>query len=235
VQTLYTICRGQVEAIAGLPADAFRHVVRSLSEGINSLDNSIADTASHALDQLASAFVRNCKRDTPLGGALARQLQASPSIFTALMKILFHIVMFSEHGNKTAIVRPLLPVILAAEIVEPGVSRLVMRPAGGDGTKQRGFHVSRAHARSPALRHHYPTPPSSLPPSPQVLERFCMEIVVKQPIHKHQLDMERQFKMLSEDIVASLEPTNRERFVTRMAVFISEVRSFATEVVFDEL
>lgn len=119
---MHFVCRAHLESLAALPAQMFLQIVRSLSEGLDSLESEIANQAAYALDHLASSYVRNAKKDSQLGQALRMQLQANPVIFQTLMQILFQILVFSETQNQYTLARPMLPIIIAAEFVRPDVS-----------------------------------------------------------------------------------------------------------------
>ena len=113
--------RSHLEVVTALPPPAFLQAVTSISQGIDSLDADITAQAAFALDQLASHFVKLARKDTPLAAQLRDQVAANAQIFTALMGSLFVILVFSEQLNHFTLARPMLPIILAAEMVDPGV------------------------------------------------------------------------------------------------------------------
>lgn len=124
---IHGICRSHINELIKLTDDEFLLIIQSISEGIDSLSMTIADQAARSLDYLATAYVRNYKKNTPLGNGLREKIMiASESsgdegIFSMLMKILFQILMFSENGNKYSLAKPVLPVILAAELTQQNV------------------------------------------------------------------------------------------------------------------
>ena len=125
--SMHILHRSHIELIVALPQPFFDRLVASLIEGLDSLDLEVATHASCAIDHLASHFVRNFAKDTPLAEAMRSRLQAGPHIFVNLMRQLFKVLVFDESPSTSAahatlaLVRPLLPVILAAELVSPGV------------------------------------------------------------------------------------------------------------------
>lgn len=118
---MHYICRSHLEALAALPPQAFLQAVRSISEGLDSLDQEITSQAASALDQLSSHFVRISKKDTPLATQLRNQVSANPTLFQTLMNILFNILVFSEQANHYTLARPMLPIMLAADAIQPDV------------------------------------------------------------------------------------------------------------------
>ena len=120
---LHLLARSHIELLVALPAPAFRQVIRTLSEGLDSLDNDVAQHAACAIDALASFFVRSAGKEPPGAHALRAHVAAMPTMFQVLMGILFRVLVFDEaHAQSAAtwtLVRPLLPVILAAELVQP--------------------------------------------------------------------------------------------------------------------
>lgn len=117
---LHLLCRSHVEHLVNLAPGAFQQLITLLADGLDSLDQEVALQAAHALDFLASFFVRNLKKDTPVMAKLRAHVAASPSIFEVLMKMLFNILVWGEAVNLRGMGRPLLALILAAEAVRKG-------------------------------------------------------------------------------------------------------------------
>ena len=113
--------RSHLEVVTALPPEAFLRAVTTISQGVDSLDPDITAQAAFALDQLATHFVKLVRKDSPVAAQLRAQVSANAQIFTVLMGSLFVILVFSEQLNHFTLARPMLPIILAAEMVEPGV------------------------------------------------------------------------------------------------------------------
>jgi hypothetical protein len=158
MSVVHSICRSHMESVAALPQPVFMQLVRSVSDGLDSLDTALADQASHALDHVASTYVRAAKKDSPLGAALRAQVMTAPGMFLQLMRVLFHILMFSENGNKYSLARPVLPIILAAELIQADVSLARARVC-----------VSQSYADTHSLSFL-----PSLPPFPPPLPSLCV-------------------------------------------------------------
>ncbi len=214
-------CRSHLDALVALPQAAFLQVVRTISEGLDSLDAETANQAAYALDNLSSSYVRLAKKETPAASALRAQVSANPGVFHSLMKILFQILVFSETQQQYILARPLLPTILAAELIRPDVSGA--RGGGGEG---RGGGV---RLRLPAPPRSRPSPHPHPTPSPQVLEDFKNDLVRSQPSDR-QARMHDEFVALARDITRSLDVGNRDRFAQRLAAFRLTVRDFALRV-----
>ena len=101
--------RSHIEAVTALPPEAFLLAVRSISDGVDSLDAEITAQAAFALDQLASHFVKLVRRESPVAAQLRAQIAANSNIFTILMNNLFMILVFSEQTNHFTLARPMLP------------------------------------------------------------------------------------------------------------------------------
>jgi len=124
--------RSHLEVVTALPPEAFLQAVTSISQGVDSLDPDITAQAAFALDQLATHFVKLARKDSPLAAQLRAQVQANAQIFTVLMGSLFVILVFSEQMNHFTLARPMLPIILAAETVDPGVLERLRDKLVGD-------------------------------------------------------------------------------------------------------
>jgi hypothetical protein len=122
---MHYVCRSHLDALASLPPQAFLQAVRSISDGLDSLDQEITSQAASALDQLSSQFVRLSKKDTPLATQLRNQVTANQTMFQTLMTILFQILVFSEQANHYTLARPMLPVLLAADAIQPDVMQVL--------------------------------------------------------------------------------------------------------------
>jgi hypothetical protein len=118
---LHLVFRSHLEFVAELPSAAFMTVMRTLTDALDSLDADLAGSAASALDHLATFYVRNAKKEGPVFRSLRAHIAANPAIFETLMKILFQILVFGEAANQWALARPLLALILAAELVRPDV------------------------------------------------------------------------------------------------------------------
>jgi hypothetical protein len=121
--------RNHIDLIAALPQPVFARLVRSLVDGLDCVDNDVAMRASSAMDHLATHFVKNWPKDTPTAQGLKLLVAADQGIFAVLMRQLFKVLVLDEapasaqsvgHMTALTLVRPLLPVILAAECVQPG-------------------------------------------------------------------------------------------------------------------
>lgn len=136
VTFLHLLFRSHLDIAVALPQAAFLRLLGTLKDGIDSLDGEVAQQAAGALDHLATNYVRAAKQRAGDGGggasgnggggggngtgaALRAHIAASPSVFEALMRVLFHILVFGEAANQWALARPLLPLVLAAELVRP--------------------------------------------------------------------------------------------------------------------
>lgn len=146
---LHLVLRSHMEVVAALPQPAFLALLSALREGLDSLDSEVSNQAAAGLDHLASFFVRHAKRLKAEGGgagaasapaaalppavavlggspspaATMAQLRGhfagAPGAFESLMKLLFRILVFGEAPNQWALARPLLPLMLAAELERP--------------------------------------------------------------------------------------------------------------------
>lgn len=130
---LHIVFRSHLDLVVALPQAAFLRVLGAIKDGVDSLDPEVAQQAAGALDHLASNYVRAAKRGGEVGSssaagsgsggtsgaALQAHIAASPNVFETLMKIVFQILVFGEAANQWALARPLLPLVLAAELVRP--------------------------------------------------------------------------------------------------------------------
>lgn len=97
----------------------FIQLIRSLQEGLDSLEPRFSMHAAVAVDCLAAYFVRSAAkagRDTTVD-QLHMHLSTEPSIFQELRNMLFEILVFSEVPNQWSLARPLLSLIVAADSV----------------------------------------------------------------------------------------------------------------------
>jgi exportin-7 len=125
---VHYVVRSHLDLFAALPREAFAQVMRSLQEGLDSLDQDVTTQAAFALDQLASQFVRQAKKDSPAAAALRGQIMQDGSLFPRLMEALLKILVYSEQANHYTLARPLLPVLIAANSLQPDVlSNLIER------------------------------------------------------------------------------------------------------------
>lgn len=111
--------RSHMETLVSLDTGSFMALIQTLTQGLDSVDTEIASQAAYSLDFFATFYVKNSKKDTPAMTALRGHLAAQPMLFEALMKVVFQVVVFGDIGNAWALPRPLLSLILAAELVRP--------------------------------------------------------------------------------------------------------------------
>ena len=204
-----------MDILVELDTPSLMQIVQTLTTSLDSLEAEVSSQASYALDFFATYYVRNVKKDSPAMTALRRHLAAQPQLFEALMKLVFHVVVFGEIGRSWSLPKPLLSLILAAELVRPNV-RATPRAAAAP--------RARARARRHAFAPHPLPPPFSV--SLQVFEEFKNEVVAMQPGDVQQR-MQDEFQKLMKDITRSLDPVNRDRFQNRITIFLVSVREFA--------
>jgi hypothetical protein len=116
VSFLHDAFRSHIDFLVTMDTPSFLQLIHALTTGLDSLTADVSSQAAYALDHFASFFVRNYRKNTPTMQALRGHLANQPAIFEALMKIVFQIVVFGELGNQWSMARPLLPLILAAEL-----------------------------------------------------------------------------------------------------------------------
>jgi hypothetical protein len=114
--------RSHMDVLVSLDTPSFMQLIQTLTAALDSLDTEVSSQAAYSLDFFASYYVRNAKKDTPAMAALRAHLSAQPSLFEALMKVVFQVVVFGDIGSAWSLPRPLLSLILAAEAVRPNVS-----------------------------------------------------------------------------------------------------------------
>ena len=110
-----------MDILVELDTPSLMQIVQTLTTSLDSLEAEVSSQASYALDFFATYYVRNVKKDSPAMTALRRHLAAQPQLFEALMKLVFHVVVFGEIGRSWSLPKPLLSLILAAELVRPNV------------------------------------------------------------------------------------------------------------------
>ena len=138
-----------MDILVELDTPSLMQIVQTLTTSLDSLEAEVSSQASYALDFFATYYVRNVKKDSPAMTALRRHLAAQPQLFEALMKLVFHVVVFGEIGRSWSLPKPLLSLILAAELVRPNV-RATPRAAAAPRARAR----ARRHAFAP-----HPLPP----------------------------------------------------------------------------
>lgn len=111
--------RLQFDFAVSLDQQTFQYICNTLKEGLESLDVSTTTHAASAIDCLATNYVRLARKDTNTANALRAQIQANPSLMESMMHQLFHIMVFGEVTNQWTMARPLLPLILASEMIQP--------------------------------------------------------------------------------------------------------------------
>jgi exportin-7 len=112
--------RSHMETLVSLDTGSFMSLIQTLTQALDSVDTEIASQAAYSLDFFATYYVKNYKKmDSPAMNALRGHLAAQPMLFEALMKVVFQVVVFGDIGNAWALPRPLLSLILAAELVRP--------------------------------------------------------------------------------------------------------------------
>jgi hypothetical protein len=117
---LHLLFRNHIDFMVVLPR--FAHVCQTLILGLDSIDVEVASHASCAIDFLATFYVKNHAKDSPAANALRAQVQAAPRIFHDFMVTLFRVLVFDDSAagaTTMSLIRPLLPSILAAQLVQP--------------------------------------------------------------------------------------------------------------------
>ena len=143
--------RSHMDILVELDTPSLLQIVQTLTTSLDSLEPEVSSQASYALDFFATYYVRNVKKDTPAMAALRRHLTVQPQLFEALMKLVFHVVVFGEIGRSWSLPKPLLSLILAAELVRPNV-RAPPRaaPPPERARELRTIHRLRAHPLLPS-------------------------------------------------------------------------------------
>jgi len=216
-----------MDILVELDTPSLMQIVQTLTTSLDSLEAEVSSQASYALDFFATYYVRNVKKDSSAMTALRRHLAAQPQLFEALMKLVFHIVVFGEIGRSWSLPKPLLSLILAAELVRPNVREHHSARRGAALRSARRGAARRCEQRSPP-RLFLRAPLLSRPPCAllQVFEEFKNEVVAMQPGDVQQR-MQDEFQKLMKDITRSLDPVNRDRFQNRITIFLVSVREFA--------
>ena len=122
ISFLHDAFRSHMDYLVTLDTSSFLSLIHALTTALDSLSPEVSSQGAYGLDHLASYYVRNFRKDNATMGALRSHLSNQPTIFEVLLKIVFEIVVFGEIGNQWSMARPLLPLILAAELTRPGVS-----------------------------------------------------------------------------------------------------------------
>ena len=81
----------------------------------------MATTCAVAVDNFASDFVTNARKETAAAVAVRVQAAHNPSLFSTLMAMIFQLCVFDDTQNQWTLSRALLTVIVAAEMVRPEV------------------------------------------------------------------------------------------------------------------
>ena len=113
------LLRSFMEVIVALPAQYFHQVLLTLSRGMDSLEGEVSAQAASSIDLLATFFVRNERKDSPTALALKNHVGANPRVFHELMLTVFRVLVFDDSPSTHSLTRPLLPVVLAAQVVQP--------------------------------------------------------------------------------------------------------------------
>jgi exportin-7 len=120
---MHLLMRSHIDFMVSLPPAGFLHIANTLIRGLDSVDVEVASHASCAIDFLATYYVKNVAKDAPSANALKAQLRANPRIFHDFMLTLFRVLVFDESSGAAtttmSLIRPLLPVILAAQLIQP--------------------------------------------------------------------------------------------------------------------
>ena len=116
---VHTLTKGHLKRLVGIPAPAWKRIMEAVREGLETDDATIANHASYALDYTATAFVQHARKDSAVGRQLREQVSKEPTVFDSMMKLLFQLVVFGESSTQWAMTRPMLPLILAADMVTP--------------------------------------------------------------------------------------------------------------------
>ena len=134
------------------------------------------------------------------------------------------ILVFGDAQNQWSLSRPLLALILAAELQRPDVRPGWADVGGGCRTRRRA-----PNTRAPASPHSAPRPSLlHLPRArPQCFDAFKVELIASQPSDARGRMGDELAKLMG-GITRSLDVANRERFAQRLTVFRIAVREFAT-------
>lgn len=111
--------KSQLEFAVSLDQATFQYICTTLKEGLDSLDVATSTYSASAVDCLATYYVRNSQKGTTTANALRAQIQANPNLMDSFMQLLFHILIFGEVMNQWTMARPLLPLIMATEMIQP--------------------------------------------------------------------------------------------------------------------
>ena len=107
------IFRHQLETIVLVPTQTFLHIIKSLEEGLLSLDSTVSIFCASTIDHLASFQFRVARRDKPEARALAQHLQNCPNLFSVFLISLFKKLIFQGVESYWSLSRPVLSIILA--------------------------------------------------------------------------------------------------------------------------
>lgn len=125
MRLLYLLFRGHIPSLVALPRDLFHQCLALVTQSLDSLDVDACVDAANCLDFVATAFVNSSRKKTPHGVELVNHISVQPNFFRSLMTMLFKILVFDESGpldsSYWALCKPVLPVILAAELQQQDV------------------------------------------------------------------------------------------------------------------
>ena len=120
--TLHLLLRSHIDYMVLLPPGPFQQICATLIRGLDCVDVEVASHASCSIDFLATFFVKNAAKESAAANALKAQVSAQPRIFHNFMMTLFRVLVFDESVGQAAttmsLIRPLLPSILAAQLVQ---------------------------------------------------------------------------------------------------------------------
>ena len=115
---MHVMSKNHLKSLVGIPAQHWQRIMVCLREGLEVTDQTVVNHASYAVDAIATAFVQHARKDDETGTKLRAQVAGDPAVFDELMKLLFQLLMFGEASTQWALSRPMLPLILAADIVQ---------------------------------------------------------------------------------------------------------------------
>ncbi len=116
---MHVMSKNHLKSLVGIPPQHWQHIMKCMREGLEVTDQTVVNHASYAVDAIATAFVQHARKDDETGTKLRAQVAGDPAVFDELMKLLFQLLMFGEASTQWALSRPMLPLILAADIVQP--------------------------------------------------------------------------------------------------------------------
>lgn len=116
---VHVLTKSHLKRLVGIPTASWQRIMAAVRDGLETHDPTIANHAAYALDYTATAFVQHFRKDSVLGNALRAQVSAERDLFHNFMKLLFQLVVFGDLTTQWAMTRPMLPLVLAADMVEP--------------------------------------------------------------------------------------------------------------------